>query len=429
MASLSAADIYKKLRGGQGGGTVADASQAAYATQQEHTDLENRINALIGRMDSAWQGDASAAAQAGAAPLARVLAQSQGELDKANQAMLNQHTTFFNSYHEVVPVPDTPPSSNLINDATPWKTDLVKQISDYNDKAHKNVQIYDNYVKTSSESGSALPSSYMGLSSDQAVVSVATPAPTITPPGQGQWDGVPQTTRTANNTGTTSRQPNATSTPGMSSVPGINTPAGNQVVNVVGNTGTDNSNTGTAPIGSSDVGGPPGSTSTSGSATGTATGTGTGLVGGNTGTGLGTNVGVGSNTPGVIGGPAGLPGRFVVGGPLSVDGKPSSGVGLRGNLPGGIGAGTGNLAEKGLGSGPKAGALAAEEAAAARGGAGTAGARGAAGQQGVGGMASAGRGKGGEDGEHRSAGYLHDDYSGDIVGELPLVAPPVLGED
>ena len=51
------------------------------------------------------------------------------------------------------------------------------------------------------------------------------------------------------------------------------------------------------------------------------------------------------------------------------------------------------------------------------------------GASGAGGMTGAG-GQGGkkeEDGEHKSAAYLEDDYSDDIVGELPRTVPPVIG--
>jgi len=59
----------------------------------------------------------------------------------------------------------------------------------------------------------------------------------------------------------------------------------------------------------------------------------------------------------------------------------------------------------------------------------TAGRAGAPGAPGVGGVAGgAGRGgRKGEDTEHKSATYLRDDYSDEIVGELPSTAPPVIG--
>lgn len=50
---------------------------------------------------------------------------------------------------------------------------------------------------------------------------------------------------------------------------------------------------------------------------------------------------------------------------------------------------------------------------------------------GIGGMAPAGGrgGPGGDDDVHTTPGYLIDAVNGDdLIGSLPLVAPPVLGE-
>ncbi|GAA0646264.1 hypothetical protein GCM10010174_81660 [Kutzneria viridogrisea] len=73
-----------------------------------------------------------------------------------------------------------------------------------------------------------------------------------------------------------------------------------------------------------------------------------------------------------------------------------------------------------------------EESTRGRAGAGRAGA--AAGAAGGAGMAGAGapggaggKQKGAEDAEHASAAYLHDDYSSDLIGELPPTTRPVIG--
>lgn len=83
-----------------------------------------------------------------------------------------------------------------------------------------------------------------------------------------------------------------------------------------------------------------------------------------------------------------------------------------------------------LGRGPAAGVGALGEAAqAGRGGQGVAAARGAAGTPGMGMAGSPQKGQGEEDKEHKSAPYLEelDDVWGE--GTIPMVAPPVIGED
>ena len=59
---------------------------------------------------------------------------------------------------------------------------------------------------------------------------------------------------------------------------------------------------------------------------------------------------------------------------------------------------------------------------------GATGRQGPAGQAGAPGVGPAG-GKKEEDKEHKSAAYLEDDYSDQIVGDLPPTTPPVIGLD
>jgi len=116
-----------------------------------------------------------------------------------------------------------------------------------------------------------------------------------------------------------------------------------------------------------------------------------------------------------------------------------SGVGS-GRVPGGMGggrvpgaAGLGNPnAAKGFGPGGSAGVMAGNEGTAARGGGSSAGAagRGGAGAGAMGGMgAGAAKGQGGEDIERNTPSYLiNEDNGNEIVGDLGLVTPPVIGE-
>ncbi len=118
----------------------------------------------------------------------------------------------------------------------------------------------------------------------------------------------------------------------------------------------------------------------------------------------------------------------------------SGGYGSGGNGPGGNGSGGGGATGPRSGAGPGAGqagrgatngigsSAQAGEAATARGAGGQAsGARGGAGMGGMG--AGGGRGKGEDDYEHSTPSYLvTQEHGSEIVGELPMVSPPVIGE-
>jgi hypothetical protein len=129
----------------------------------------------------------------------------------------------------------------------------------------------------------------------------------------------------------------------------------------------------------------------------------------------------GSGDSRFAGGPVGgVPGGFASG---------SDGEGLAGGRSGGR-LGGGSVGRPGvggnrLGPGGGAGALATEEAAAAR--AGAAGGRGA-GAGGMGGMGAGGRGGKGEDKEHRRPSYLMEGDPDGLFSTDQLTAPPVIGE-
>ncbi len=121
------------------------------------------------------------------------------------------------------------------------------------------------------------------------------------------------------------------------------------------------------------------------------------------------------------------------GGSMATGQGGSSGRSPSGGAGGRFG-GSGSLGGAGGGSslgGAQGGGLGSSAGGAAPGGAAGAGRIGAPGMGGMGGMAPAGGrgGPGGDDDVHTTPGYLIDAVNGDdLIGSLPLVAPPVLGE-
>ena len=137
---------------------------------------------------------------------------------------------------------------------------------------------------------------------------------------------------------------------------------------------------------------------------------------GNAPGGLGSNVGGGGSSG------TGSPGAGYGGSGYS--GSNYGGSGYNGS-GGGVGSGAGfggSVLGSPIGSGGSSGGPGGASAAAA-------GRAGAHGMPGVGGMGAAGgRGTGDNDGEHTTPGYLIDVGNGsELIGDLPLVAPPVLG--
>jgi hypothetical protein len=132
--------------------------------------------------------------------------------------------------------------------------------------------------------------------------------------------------------------------------------------------------------------------------------------------------GHGSNVGGTGSSGTGSPGAGYGG--SGYGGSNYSGSGYNGS-GGGVGSGAGyggSVLGSPIGSGGSSGGPGGASAAAA-------GRAGAHGMPGVGGMGAAGgRGTGDNDGEHTTPGYLIDVGNGsELIGDLPLVAPPVLG--
>ncbi|WP_143466931.1 hypothetical protein [Lentzea kentuckyensis] len=158
-----------------------------------------------------------------------------------------------------------------------------------------------------------------------------------------------------------------------------------------------------------------------------------GNQGGNNQAGGNNNFNLGGPVPGPNSGGKSTqtgPGGRTGGGPGGRGASGGSGMGS-GRMPGATGLGNPN-AVKGFGPGGSAGVMAGNEGTAARGGAASAGAagRGGAGGGAMGGMgAGAAKGQGGEDVERNTPSYLiNEDNGNEIVGDLGLVTPPVIGE-
>jgi len=142
--------------------------------------------------------------------------------------------------------------------------------------------------------------------------------------------------------------------------------------------------------------------------------------------GYGAGSGVGTGALGAIGYGAGRAAGYEGAsfGPSGSGGSAGYGSGAAGSAGGNAGGGAmGRGATSGVGS--SRGAAAEAGAARGAGGSTSSGGRGAGGMGGMGG----GRGKGDDDYEHNTPSYLiTQEHGSEIVGELPLVSPPVIGE-
>jgi hypothetical protein len=421
----SAPDIFHRIRGGHGSGGFSN--NGAMTGQQ--ADLQSQINQQVSdlntKMNASWQGTASDQAVSGAAPLATSADSASISLNQASDAMHNQVGSFSTAYNSVVPMPNSPPQNNIINEMATGlgvNTPLDQQISQYGTDGQHNVQVYNNYSAASASNASAMPTSFDTLPNPHPSISVV--------PGPGGTIGGPTYTGSVGPSGTGGSGPSGYTPPSGPRYPGepMRVPAPGSGGYV-----------------------PPGSPGPEGGGAWTPPpGTGQSTLPENVGVPVGAGPGgAGFNEPGFPGGPSGFGGLPVneegSGGLRASDGfsglpgegllGESGGVGGAGGFggPGGLGAG----GSGGLGTGPSGGAggapgsgggsgtgfgPGAEEAAFGR-----AGMPGASG--GMPGAMGGGRGaKGEEDKEHKTADYLQEADPDAIFGTDQMTVSPVIGE-
>jgi hypothetical protein len=433
--------IYDNFAQGRGTRSIEQIAAELHKLTKTYGTRAQSISDLNTQMESAWTGEASAAAHSGAAALMPALEDSAKKMDRTTESTQNQSTAWTKASHAVEPVPPMPEKPN------PWTTGLkaaipvagpfmaADDINTYQDgaQAHQraaqhNVDVMNSY---SGQTGgnSAFPRTYATLQPSGGSISLSD----VSGPGgiSGGQSVAPDTTR-ASSTFTPSVASVASGGP-VSGAPQVNAPlsSGSVPPSITG--GSSGSVAPPPPVGG-------GSGTVGGAGTGTSGTSGGGLIGGpgardsnRGGTGR-----AGSNTSRTAGFTRSTngPGRGLAGDrlrgvpdPKATTGRGGTigrgGIGEGGAARGGVGdaAGRGAAGEsarglaagKGTGTGIP-GAAAAAESAAGRGATPI-------------GAAGAGRGKGGEDDEHQRPSYLQENDPDEVfIGDLGKTAPPVIGE-
>jgi hypothetical protein len=368
---MSPQRIYEEITGGPGTFKLNDARDATEAESKEEGIRAESVRELGVALESGWQGTAGEGAFHATKPLVRASYQGSDLLHMGQDLLTRQGESFETAKNSVEPVADKPPELGV--EALVDHSILV-DVAQYQESSQKNVQAFAAYDNASMYNEEHAPVEY-------------------TSPSQAGGDSGGYAGGMIDSDDY--RQDGDGGPGGSSGGPGSSGPGGS------------------APYGSGAPGGlvpggaPSGSTNTAGydSTLRPSSGPYPGIPGPSHSSG---------------GAPAGVgPLGFGVGGGSGGGGGTGGGLGGGGRGPGG-GA---------PGRGPGAGALAAEEAAARRGGVGATGpgGRGAAGGMG-GAPMGGGKGKGDEDTEHQRKYLIGPDPDATFDTDV-LTAPPVIGED
>jgi hypothetical protein len=418
---LYADQIYDVMRNKvPGSGPSHDAKRSA---DQVHAAMERAIRSVNKAktvLESSMHGTAAGAAMGSMTPMLAKLNAKQSTVKAWGNSVNSQAHAYDARAPQLKPVSKDGPSGwDRFCGSMPWADDSIDNDKGMWQQACKeNVQVFNGYHGDSTDNSS-------GLNGDQSPPSNTSRNKEIYNPSRAPGHGGSSAPPQAGPGG--SGGTGYSGGPGTSGGPGGWQSPHSPVAGIPGGSGGPDSGGQAGPGYPGGNGGNPytpvnpGNTSTAGYEGGLgANGHGAGGYG-NSGPGAG-HGGAGAGAAGGMpmgGMPMGGMGGGMGGGDIERSGR---------GFGGGMGSG-GRAAGSGMGGARSgAGALAGEGG--LGGGRGGAGAAGAAGGRGGGAPMGGGRGaKGGEDAEHQTATYLvNEDNGSEIVGDLPLTAPPVIGE-
>jgi hypothetical protein len=413
--------IYQWFHDGKGTGSYQGKETDLGSLTTSFGGYQDHVKNATAALQAGWHGSASDAAQQAFAPLAAGAQQLETHASSAHGAFGSQIGSFNGTKATVVQVPQNPPSgpglAHVLAPLSPSNLTADVAVYAYQQGMHTNQDAYNGYGGQTAPQASSMPQ-------NGQTTQPGDPNTTITP---GNVDGVSPPPGVPSTPGNSGHNPGSTghagwgdsrvAVPPSPGAPGDGAAPG-------GSTGTTNQSSAVGVPLPGHGGAVPGDYTRPAAASAGAGGAGFGGSGGPGGAdhaagagGLGGFAGFGP-----MGGAGSAGGRFGASGGAG-GGRFGSGAGSAAGRPGAAGPSSG---QSGAGARSAAGGLGAEGASAATraGGRSTTGAAGAAG---MGGAAGRG-GKQEDDAEHRSAAYLQGDRSTELVGDLPLVAPPVIGD-
>lgn len=180
MTDMSADKIYWNFQHGDGPEGLVSCAAIVKDIAGDYNDRARQIQAMVGRMEAAWQGDAAQAAQRGAGPLVTEHELAGHALGSAQDLTGRQAGSFDEAKNRVVPVPPKPEPENPAAVFTNLHAgvDHEHQVDEYNAAAQNNIDVMNGYSGASEYNTTNLPTSFGDLSDDQAGISVG-PASTI----------------------------------------------------------------------------------------------------------------------------------------------------------------------------------------------------------------------------------------------------------
>lgn len=175
---MSGEQIYQNFQQGTGPEGLSGSAAMVKEMAARYRDRVDFVHQLKARMEAAWQGDASGAAQRGLGPLVTEHDAAGHALGVAQDLTGGQAGSFGDAKNQVVPVPDAPTSIDplaMVTDPAGVVT-AMEQIQAQNEAAQHNVDVMNGYATVSKTNTEGQPETFGTLTGDQAGVSVGSPS-------------------------------------------------------------------------------------------------------------------------------------------------------------------------------------------------------------------------------------------------------------
>src|SRR6266545_5275647 len=183
---MSGKEIYENFQHGPGTDRLSKAASMMGSIVENYETRLDTMSQLKGKMESAWQGDASGAAQRGAGPLVVEHAHAAPQINTAQTLVQSQVQAFDGSKGAVVPVPDEPKEPGFWDNVFSFggaQDSYEQKRAAYDAANDNNVTVMSGYEDASSTNTSSMPQSYGSIEPDHAGIGIEQPKPPP-PPGK-----------------------------------------------------------------------------------------------------------------------------------------------------------------------------------------------------------------------------------------------------
>ncbi|MFD9895569.1 hypothetical protein ACFWY9_40020 [Amycolatopsis sp. NPDC059027] len=159
--AMNGRDIYENFANAPGTTNLEAAKDELADIRIAYATLGQSFAQAAAGLEEHWQGDAAGAAARGAGPLVAAHDQASMKMQTADSLLDNQISSFHRTKNTVKPVPDVPRDPATFGDAG-WgkQTGILFQTQLANDAAAHNVQLMNQWTRTSSHNGNSMPTDY-----------------------------------------------------------------------------------------------------------------------------------------------------------------------------------------------------------------------------------------------------------------------------